>query len=96
MNKLMMMTGLLAVSAALPALAGTPCDEVKAGIAKKIEEKGVKAYTLDVLATAVVKDQKVVGSCEGGSKKIVYTRGAAKAEVKAAAAAPEAQAEAKK
>jgi hypothetical protein len=52
----------------------TPCDQVQSGIDAKIKAKGVTAYTLDVVAAADVKDQKVVGSCEGGSKKIVYSR----------------------
>ena len=62
-----------------PALAsaGTPCDEVKASIAAKLDAKGVKDYALDVVATAEVADQKVVGSCEAGAKKIVYKRGGA-------------------
>ena len=59
----------------LPAAwAGKSCDELKTEIAGKLDGKGVKNYTLDVLAAADVKDQKVVGSCEGGSKKVVYTR----------------------
>ena len=32
---------------------------------------------LDVVATAEVADQTVVGSCEAGAKKIVYKRGGA-------------------
>ena len=37
--------------------------------------KGVTSYTLDIVATADVKDgMKVVGSCEAGARKIVYTR----------------------
>jgi hypothetical protein len=51
-----------------------PCEELKAEIATKIEAKGVKNYTLEIVATESVGDGKVVGSCEGGSKKIVYTR----------------------
>ncbi|MFZ5603521.1 MAG: DUF1161 domain-containing protein [Pseudomonadota bacterium] len=31
-------------------------------------------YALDVVAAADVGEQKVVGSCEGGSRKIVYSR----------------------
>jgi len=53
----------------------TPCDSVKDQIDAKIKAKGVKTYTLDVVPAADVKDQKVVGSCEGGARKIVYKRG---------------------
>lgn len=52
----------------------TPCDQVQAGIDARIKANGVKSYTLDVVPVSEIKDQKVVGSCEGGSKKIVYTR----------------------
>jgi hypothetical protein len=58
----------------------TPCDQVQAGIDAKIKANGVNSYTLDVVPAAEVKDQKVVGSCEGGSKKIVYTRAPATAK----------------
>lgn len=51
------------------------CDDLKAGVAAKIEANGVKTYTLDIVPTAEVKDGKVVGTCGGGSKKIVYKKG---------------------
>lgn len=82
MKKLILAVGLAASFIALPVIAGTPCDDVKAGIAKKLDDKGVKNYTLEAVASADVKDQKVVGSCDAGAKKIVYARGAAKAEAK--------------
>jgi len=52
----------------------TSCDEVKAKIEDKIKARGVKSYTLEVVAAAEAQDHKVVGSCERGGKKIVYTR----------------------
>lgn len=64
----------------------TSCGEVQSGIGARIKARGVQSYTLDVVPAAEVKDQKVVGSCEGGSKKIVYSRTPAVA--KPAAAAP--------
>lgn len=85
MKKLILLAGLFASVAALPAFAGTPCDDVKAMIAKKLDGKGVKNYSLEAVAAADVKGQKVIGSCEGGAKKIVYSRGAAKAEAKSSA-----------
>lgn len=51
-----------------------PCDELKVEIATKIDANGVKNYTLDIVPTEQVGDRKVVGSCEGGAKKIVYVR----------------------
>jgi hypothetical protein len=60
---------------ALPAFAQKSCDELKTEIAAKMEAKGVKNAQLDIVATEDVKDQKVVGSCEGGKKKITYKKG---------------------
>ncbi len=59
-----------------PALAYIPCEELKAEIAAKIEANGVTSYTLDIVPNDQVKEGvgAVVGSCEGGTKKIVYTR----------------------
>jgi hypothetical protein len=50
------------------------CDDLKAEIAKKIEANGVKNYTLDVVDKDAQSDGKVVGTCEGGTKKIVYSK----------------------
>lgn len=54
--------------------AGKSCDELKAEIAAKLDEKKVSGYTLEVVETEKAGDRKVVGSCEGGTKKIVYAR----------------------
>jgi len=59
------------------AWAQKPCEELKSEIDAKLQAKGAKSYTLDIVANDAVKDQKVVGSCEGGSKKIVYARSSA-------------------
>lgn len=62
--------------AAAPALAKKPCEELKAEIAAKIEKNGVKAYTLEIVPIdAKVEDGKVVGTCDGHTKKIIYRRG---------------------
>ena len=73
---------LIAVAAALliasPALAQRKdCNELKAEIEGKIKANGVKMFTLDVVPTEQVKegDGKVVGSCDGGTQKIVYKKG---------------------
>jgi hypothetical protein len=53
-----------------------PCEELKAEIAKKIEAHNVKFYSLEIVASEKAKEVegKVVGSCEGGTKKIVYRK----------------------
>jgi hypothetical protein len=65
---------LLAASSA--AFAAKPCEELKSEIAAKLDARNVKGYTLDVVAADAVGDRKVVGSCEGGKKKIVYSKAA--------------------
>ena len=61
--------------AASPVFAAKDCEELKAEIAAKMDAKGVVNYTLTIVPTEAVKDEKVVGSCEGGKKKITYKRG---------------------
>lgn len=51
------------------------CEELKSQIAAKVESKGVKNAQLDIVAADEVKDQRVVGSCEFGKKKITYKKG---------------------
>ena len=72
MKKLLLATVVLLLAA--PAYGAKPCEELKSEIDAKLKEKKVEGYTLEVVASADVKDQQVVGSCEGGTKKIVYTR----------------------
>jgi hypothetical protein len=54
-----------------------PCDDLKAEISKKLDTKGVVNYTLDIVDKGKEGDAKVVGSCDGGTKSITYTRGGA-------------------
>ncbi|MCV2358609.1 DUF1161 domain-containing protein [Paucibacter sp. TC2R-5] len=56
------------------AQAAKPCEELKSEIAAKLDAKGVKAYTLEIVANDKVGEAKVVGSCDGGSNKITYER----------------------
>jgi len=54
------------------------CEELKSEIEAKIKKNGVDKFTLDIVdadKAEAAKDGKVVGSCDGGAKKIVYKRG---------------------
>ena len=55
--------------------AGKSCDDLKSEIDAKIKAKGAATYTLEVVAKGSAADGKVVGTCEGGTKEIVYKRG---------------------
>lgn len=59
---------------AVPTFAQKPCEELKSEIAAKLEAKGVKNFQLEAVSTEQVKDEKIVGSCEGGTKKITYKK----------------------
>jgi hypothetical protein len=57
-----------------PAFAAKNCEELKSEIGAKLDAKGVTGYTLEIIAAEQVGDQKVIGSCEGGTKKITYKK----------------------
>jgi hypothetical protein len=59
-----------------PALAQRKdCGELKGEIEAKIKANGVEKFSLDVVDKDAQADGKVVGTCDGGTKKIVYKRG---------------------
>jgi hypothetical protein len=52
-----------------------PCEELKAEIDAKIRKNGVETFTLDIVEVDAQAEGKVVGTCDGNTKKIVYKRG---------------------
>ena len=73
MKKLIMVAVLLMMAS--PAFAKKSCDELKSEIDAKIQAKGVKSYSLEIVPNENVKHGKVIGTCDGGTKKIIYRRG---------------------
>ncbi len=65
---------LFAGLACTSAFAAKPCDELKSEIAAKLDAAGVKHYTLEIVESDKVGEARVVGSCNGGTKKITYAR----------------------
>ncbi len=57
-----------------PAFAMKSCPELMSEIDAKIQPKNIKSYSLEIIPAAKAVDGKVVGSCEGGTKKIIYKR----------------------
>ena len=51
------------------------CNELKTEIEAKIKKNGVDKFTLDIVDADKAGDGKVVGTCDGGAKKIVYKKG---------------------
>lgn len=76
--KCLMLIAAFVLAAAPAQAARKPCEELKAEISEKIRKNGVEVFTLDIVPNAEAKDVKdgqIVGSCDGGTKKIVYRRG---------------------
>jgi hypothetical protein len=72
----LIIAALVALSMTGPALAQRKsCDELKGEIEAKIKKNGVEKFSLDVVEKDAQAEGKVVGTCDGGSKKIVYKRG---------------------
>jgi len=77
MKILLATAAILAVPACGYAQGAKACEELKSEIAAKLDAKGVKNYTLDIVAKDTDAEGKSVGTCEGGTKKIMYKRGEA-------------------
>jgi hypothetical protein len=58
-----------------PGMTRKPCEELKAEIDTKIKKNGVPMFTLDVVEMDAQAEGKIVGTCDGQTKKIVYKRG---------------------
>jgi hypothetical protein len=54
--------------------AAKPCEELKAEIAAKLDAKGVQGYALEIVENDKLGEARPVGSCEAGTKKIIYKK----------------------
>lgn len=51
------------------------CEELKQEIEVKIQAAGVASYTLEIVPNEEVEDDAmVIGTCDGGSRKVIYQR----------------------
>lgn len=57
-----------------PAIRAETCDAIKAQIETKLRAAGVSRYTLSAVDAGAKVDGKVVGTCDLGTKKIVYAQ----------------------
>ena len=73
-NTALIVAAALALAGSSALAAGKSCDELKTEIAAKLDGKKVTGYTLDIVAADKAGDAKVVGTCEGGAKKITYSK----------------------
>ena len=76
MVKLIAVAVVVGLAVSGPALAQRKdCGELKGEIEAKIKTNGIEKFSLDVVEADAQGDGKVVGTCDGGTKKIVYKRG---------------------
>ena len=76
MKRMLLALLLLPLSQGVSLAQRKACEELKMEIAAKLDAKGVKNYTLTIVDAKEVKEtDKVVGSCDGQTKRILYTRG---------------------
>jgi hypothetical protein len=54
--------------------AGLSCEDLKSKIITKLEGKGVKHFQLDIVDKATQSSLRNVGTCEKGTKIILYSR----------------------
>jgi hypothetical protein len=73
MKKFILAVGLLSLAGAAFA-DGKSCEELKGEIAAKLDAKGVSGYSLEIVDKGSAGGGKVVGTCEKGTKEIVYKR----------------------
>jgi len=71
---------LLACSAAAGHAQGSSCEDIRAQIDAKVRATGVNDFSLSILDADAPSSGRVVGSCQLGTKKIVYERSAAAAQ----------------
>lgn len=53
---------------------GQTCESIQSGIDAKIRASGVDQFTLKIVEAGARTTGKVVGTCDRGSKKIVYVK----------------------
>jgi hypothetical protein len=56
------------------------CATLKQSVEAKLTAHGVKKFKLDVIDKAQSANGKVVGTCDGGAHKIIYTKESASAD----------------
>ena len=74
MRACLAVAALLFVPACSFAQGAKSCEELKSEIAKKLDDKGVKNYSLEIVGKDQDAEGKVVGTCDGGTKKIMYSK----------------------
>ncbi|MHC8297208.1 DUF1161 domain-containing protein [Pseudomonas sp. LB3P58] len=75
MKNFILAVGLLIFAGTAMAVPVKSCEELKADIAAKLDAKGISNYSLEIVDKGAAADGKIVGTCEKGSKKIIYKQG---------------------
>ncbi|MET3390893.1 hypothetical protein ABIC33_001516 [Variovorax sp. 1140] len=87
--RLAMLPAVLALAgAAVSAHAAEDCEALRTRIEQKIAASGVARFTVTVVDANASAEGQVVGSCELGTKKVVYLKDAGAAPAPAPASVP--------
>ncbi|MET3459557.1 DUF1161 domain-containing protein [Variovorax atrisoli] len=87
--RLAMLPAVLALAgAAVSAHAAEDCEALRTRIEQKIAASGVARFTVTVVDANASAEGQVVGSCELGTKKVVYLKDAGAAPAPAPASIP--------
>jgi hypothetical protein len=54
--------------------AAKSCEDLALEIADKLKAAGIKDYSLEIVPNELAVGEKIVGSCDGGTRKITYAR----------------------
>ena len=71
-NTVVMLVSGICCSSAWSAV--TSCQEIMDKVNAKLEHKGVQDYSLKVVGKDKETSLRVVGTCEGGKKKVIYQK----------------------
>jgi hypothetical protein len=75
MKYFILAVGLLSLAGTALADKVKSCEELKAEITAKLDAKGISNYSLEIVDKGAAAGGKIVGTCEKGSKQIVYKQG---------------------
>lgn len=67
---------LLVAAAPAAASAAVTCEGIRADVEAKIRAAGVTAFSVTIVDAAASAPGRIVGSCERGTRKLMYVQGA--------------------
>jgi len=73
---------------ASPCAMALSCEELRSTVEGKIRANGATTFTVSIVGAGTSGKGQVVGTCDLGSKELIYTRSSANSATASSAAAP--------